>query len=213
MATKRKVRGEAHAASSSSGPSGPPWVLIAGVVAVVAIGLGVLYPRGGPEVTGAEAWTDAAVEATDTGDTETAAFTPPVVPTREASPAHPEGVPLPPLPLIPNMVPRPPELVNAVYEFAARNPDVLEYIPCFCGCESAGHTGNADCFVESRNEDGSVSSWETHGMACLVCIDVARDAMQLHASGGSVSDIRSAVEGNYLPRATRQTPTPAPPSQ
>ncbi len=160
-----------------------------------------------------EAGTDAAVEAAAAGEAEPPIFTPPVVPTREASPPHPEGVPLPALPLIPNMVPRSPELVNAAYEFAARNPDVLEYVPCFCGCESAGHTGNADCFVASRNEDGSVSSWETHGMACLVCIDVARDAMQLHASGGSVSDIRSAVEGKYLPRATRQTPTPAPPSQ
>ena len=191
------------------GSSGPPWVLIAGVVAVVAIAFGALYPRGGPEIAGAETGSEAANPI----DTETAAFTPPVVPTREASPAHPEGVPLPALPLIPNMVPRPPELVNAAYEFAARNPDVLEYVPCYCGCESAGHTGNADCFVASRNEDGSVSSWETHGMACLVCIDVARDAMQLHASGGSVSDIRSAVEEKYLPRATRQTPTPAPPSQ
>jgi hypothetical protein len=179
----------------------------------VAIGLSVLYPRESPEVADAETGTDATVQTADTGDTETNAFTPPVVPTRAPSPAHPEGVPLPALPLIANMVPRPPELVTAAYEFAARNPDVLEFIPCFCGCESAGHTGNADCFVGSRNEDGSVNSWETHGMACLVCIDVARDAMQLHASGGSVSDIRSAVEGKYLPRATRQTPTPAPPSQ
>ena len=111
------------------------------------------------------------------------------------------------------MVPRSPEVVTAAYEFAARNPDILEYVPCFCGCDSAGHTGNADCFVQSRNEDGSVQSWEPHGMACLVCIDVARDAMQLHAAGGSVRDIRSAVDGKYLPRATRQTPTPAPPSQ
>ena len=103
--------------------------------------------------------------------------------------------------------------MTAAYEFAARNPDVLEYVPCFCGCDSAGHTGNADCFVASRNADGSVSSWEPHGMACIVCIDVARDAMQLHASGGSVSDIRSAIEAKYLPSATRQTPTPAPPSQ
>ena len=213
MATKRKVQkvqGDAPGAPSS-GSSGPPWVLIAGVVAVVAIGLGTLYPRGGPDV--AETGLDASVEAAATTDAETTGFSPPFVPTREASPAQPEGVPLPSLPLIPNIVPRSPEVVSAVYEFAARNPDVLEYVPCYCGCESAGHTGNADCFVASRNEDGSVSSWETHGMACLVCIDVARDAMQLHASGGSVSDIRSAVEGKYLPRATRQTPTPAPPSQ
>ena len=208
MAKPTKVQTETPA----PGSSGPPWVLIGGVVAVVAIALVALYPRQDTGVGNASGDVDTAIEASE-ADMEPPAFTPPVVPTRAASPAHPEDVPLPALPAVPNMVPRSPEVVTAAYEFAARNPDILEYVPCFCGCDSAGHTGNADCFVQSRNEDGSVQSWEPHGMACLVCIDVARDAMQLHASGGSVRDIRSAVEGKYLPRATRQTPTPAPPSQ
>ena len=202
---------KAQTETASSGPSGPPWVLISGVVAVVAFALVALYPRqdSGGSASGD---VDTAIETSE-ADMEPPAFTPPVVPTRAASPAHPENMPLPALPAIPNMVPRSPEVVTAAYEFAARNPDILEYVPCFCGCDSAGHTGNADCFVQSRNEDGSVQSWEPHGMACLVCIDVARDAMQLHAAGGSVRDIRSAVDGKYLPRATRQTPTPTPPSQ
>ncbi len=200
---------KAQTETPASGSSGPPWVLIGGVVAVVAIALVALYPRQDAGVGSPSGDVDTASEA----GLEPPAFTPPVVPTRAASPAHPEDVPLPALPAVPNMVARSPEVVTAAYEFAARNPDILEYVPCFCGCDSAGHTGNADCFVQSRNEDGSVQSWEPHGMACLVCIDVARDAMQLHASGGSVRDIRSAVEGKYLPRATRQTPTPAPPAQ
>ena len=208
MAKPTKVQTETPA----PGSSGPPWVLIGGVVAVVAIALVALYPRQDTGVGNASGDVDTAIEASE-ADMEPPAFTPPVVLTRAASPAHPEDVPLPALPAVPNMVPRSPEVVTAAYEFAARNPDILEYVPCFCGCDSAGHTGNADCFVQSRNEDGSVQSWEPHGMACLVCIDVARDAMQLHASGGSVRDIRSAVDGKYLPRATRQTPTPAPPSQ
>ena len=203
---------KAQTETPASGSSGPPWVLIGGVAAVVAIALVALYPRQDTGVGNASGDVDTAIEASE-ADMEPPAFTPPVVPTRAASPAHPEDVPLPALPAVPNMVPRSPEVVTAAYEFAARNPDILEYVPCFCGCDSAGHTGNADCFVQSRNEDGSVQSWEPHGMACLVCIDVARDAMQLHASGGSVRDIRSAVDGKYLPRATRQTPTPAPPSQ
>ena len=74
-----------------------------------------------------DAGIDTAVETADTVDAETTGFSPPFVPTQEASLAHPEGVPLPNLPLMPNMVPRPPEAVSAAYEFAARNPDVLEY--------------------------------------------------------------------------------------
>ena len=200
---------KAQTETPSPGPSGPPWVLIGGVVAVAVIALVALY-SGQDAGSGSPSGN---VDTTTETEAEPPTFTPPVVPTRAASPAHPENVPLPALPAIPHMVPRSPEVVTAAYEFAARNPDILEYIPCFCGCDSAGHTGNADCFVQSRNEDGSVQSWEPHGMACLVCIDVARDAMQLNAAGGSVRDIRSAVDGKYLPRATRQTPTPAPPSQ
>jgi hypothetical protein len=60
--------------------------------------------------------------------------------------------------------PRSPEVVRAVYEFAARRPDVLGYVPCFCGCERAGHRHNEHCFVGSRNAEGKVTSWDTHGV-------------------------------------------------
>jgi hypothetical protein len=56
------------------------------------------------------------------------------------------------------------ETVRAVYEFAARHPEVLSYVPCFCGCESAGHKHNADCFVAGRTSDGTVTSWDYHGV-------------------------------------------------
>ena len=36
---------KAQTETPSSGPSGPPWVLISGVVAVVAFALVALYPR------------------------------------------------------------------------------------------------------------------------------------------------------------------------
>ena len=69
---------------------------------------------------------------------------------------------LPPLPS--GYVPaRPPEVVSAVYEFAARQPQVLRYVPCFCGCERNGHQHNADCFVASREPDGR-PNWDAHGL-------------------------------------------------
>ncbi len=60
--------------------------------------------------------------------------------------------------------PRPVETIRAVYEFAARHPEVLRYVPCFCGCETAGHEHNADCFVAGRTTDGAVTSWDYHGV-------------------------------------------------
>lgn len=69
---------------------------------------------------------------------------------------------LPPIPTGPQVLPRPPLVVEAVYEFAARHPEVLRYMPCFCGCERKGHGSNHDCFVARRDADGRVT-WDAHG--------------------------------------------------
>lgn len=70
---------------------------------------------------------------------------------------------LPPLPLTPFPTARPMEVVRAVFTFAARHPEVLHHIPCFCGCESQGHHDNDDCFVAARDAQGRVTAWEPHG--------------------------------------------------
>ena len=75
-----------------------------------------------------------------------------------------QSSPLPPLPTVDFTVPRPPRVIRAAYEFAAQHPEVLRYIPCYCGCENSGHRANEDCFVQSRDADGQVRSWDTHGM-------------------------------------------------
>ena len=71
---------------------------------------------------------------------------------------------LPPLPLNPEPPARPAAVVNAAYTFAAEHPEVLSYVPCYCGCERSGHRGNDDCFVMSRAANGDVTEWEPHGM-------------------------------------------------
>jgi hypothetical protein len=71
--------------------------------------------------------------------------------------------PLPPLPQVPYALPRSPEVVRAVYTFAARHPEVLHYVPCFCGCQRSGHKDNDDCFIKGRDARGR-PEWEAHGM-------------------------------------------------
>lgn len=201
--TNRPARRED--APSPAGSGGPPWVLIVGMVAVAAIAAVLLYPRGSTlPLESAAAQVQA--EADEPPDVER-----PIVETRPSSPKPPPDAEHPPLPLVPNLIPRSPEVISEAYAFAAENPDILEYVPCFCGCETAGHTGNASCFVQERNPDGTVREWDRHGMSCMVCVDVARFAQQLHASGASVRDIRTAVESQYA-SSPRMTPTPAPPS-
>ena len=71
---------------------------------------------------------------------------------------------LPLLPFVSGPPARPIEVVRAVYQFAAEHPEVASYVPCYCGCERAGHHGSEDCFVASRGANGDVESWEPHGM-------------------------------------------------
>jgi hypothetical protein len=118
---------------------------------------------------------------------------------------------LPPLPFQAYAPPRPPQVVQAAYHFAAEHPEILSYVPCFCGCERAGHQGNEDCFVKARNAKGDVTEWDPHGLDCAVCLDVATEAMQMHRSGANVRDIRAAIEKKWANPSAGHTHTPPPP--
>lgn len=67
----------------------------------------------------------------------------------------------PPLPHPGQPAARPLEQVRAAYAFAARRPDILQYIPCYCGCEREGHRSNEDCYIRGRTATG-VPQWDGH---------------------------------------------------
>jgi hypothetical protein len=118
---------------------------------------------------------------------------------------------LPPVPFQAHTPPRPHEVITAAYQFAAEHPEILSYVPCFCGCQHSGHTGNASCFVKSRTPEGDVLEWDEHGVECAVCIDVANRSRQMHTAGASVRDIRTAIDKEFGEKAQTRTPTPRPP--
>lgn len=130
-----------------------------------------------------------------------------VVPLKPAPPGA-----LPPLPSV-NFAPvRPMPITQQVYEFAARHPEVLQYVPCYCGCERAGHNGNHDCFVKSRAANGRITEWDAHGLGCAICLDVGRRAMTLFNEKKSVKEIRAVIDKEFGTRFQTQTPTPQPPN-
>lgn len=107
---------------------------------------------------------------------------------------------------------RPMDVLKDAHIFTADHPEVASYVPCYCGCGSAGHKNNADCFVKGRDPAGRVTEWEPHGVACALCIDIAVDSMKMKNSGASVMAIRKKVQGDYRPHYPHsETPTPAPP--
>src|SRR5262245_57914341 len=120
---------------------------------------------------------------------------------------------VPPLPNVGFAPVRPMDVVRATYDFAAQHPEILSYVPCFCGCGSQGHKANESCFVARRDPKGNVLEWDTHGFGCVICIDVGRKAMQMYMSGADVYSIRTAIEKEYAAGAEGRTPTPPPPAK
>lgn len=121
---------------------------------------------------------------------------------------------VPPLPNVGFAPVRPMDIVRATYDFAAQHPEILQYVPCYCGCGSQGHKANEACFVARRDAKGNVLEWDTHGFGCTICVDVAREAMQLYSSGADVVSIRAAIERKWTPgNAAGKTPTPFPPKK
>ncbi|MCM3712641.1 PCYCGC domain-containing protein [Alkalihalobacillus oceani] len=102
------------------------------------------------------------------------------------------------------------EPIGAIY---ARVPDyqnVLEQMPCYCGCgESAGHRSSYDCFIYEHQEDGGLV-WDDHGARCGVCLEIAHFSMELYDGGASLSEIRQFVDERYEEGFAKPTPTPQP---
>jgi hypothetical protein len=119
---------------------------------------------------------------------------------------------LPPLPDLSGAA-RPVQTVRAVFEFAARHPEVLSYMPCVCGCEAMGHQGNEMSFVAGRDKSGKVTEWTPHGVICEVCLDIGEDSMRMFNSGASVDAIRKAIDAKYVVAGRTHTPTPMPPKR
>ena len=189
-----------------------PLAVGAVLTAVIGVGLLAFWRPSEPGAPASAAPTSSAADTSETAQKFPEPDAAVIAKVEAAAKLGPhEQAMLPPVPFQGYAPPRPHDVITAAYQFAAEHPEILGYVPCFCGCEHSGHTGNADCFVKSRAENGDVLEWDEHGVECTICIDVATRSRQMHASGASVRDIRAAIEKTYGPMASNKTPTPPPP--
>jgi hypothetical protein len=100
-------------------------------------------------------------------------------------------------------------VARALYAFAGRRPDVLKYMPCYCGCKMQGHQSNHDCYVKRRTRDGHVAEWNSHGMTCPIGRDLTGDVTLWTEQGKSIRQIRSDIDQEYSSRGPA-TLTPQP---
>jgi hypothetical protein len=89
-----------------------------------------------------------------------------------------------------------PVSVQQAYEFAAANAEILQQIPCYCGCGAMGHTSNYACYISGQNPDGSLV-FDAHALGCSICVDITQDSMRLLGQGKTVPEIRSYVDNTY----------------
>ncbi len=89
-----------------------------------------------------------------------------------------------------------PVTVQQAYQINVANPDIMTHIPCYCGCGAMGHKSNYDCYVDGKNEDGTIK-YDTHALGCSICVDITQDAMRLLQEGKSVEQIKAYVDQTY----------------
>jgi len=76
------------------------------------------------------------------------------------------------------------------YRIARERPELLERMPCYCGCYlTHGHQNNLDCFRDR------------HGETCEICLAIAIRAEQLAKKGYSVEDIKALVDRAFAPKS------------
>ena len=104
------------------------------------------------------------------------------------------------------------DVAKAIYAFAGTKPEVMEYIPCYCGCRSRGHRSHHACYVKRRSSDGRVAEWNDHGLMCPLGPDISGDVILWHEQGQSLSVIRRKIDDEFGSRGP-STETPRPDSR
>ncbi|MEN1937419.1 PCYCGC motif-containing (lipo)protein [Paenibacillus sp. 102] len=100
--------------------------------------------------------------------------------------------------------------VSQIYGMVGKNIELLEWIPCYCGCgENSGHKNNKDCFIREIKQNGEVT-WGSHAMNHAACVDIAFQSVLMNQNGASTLEIRQYIDKQYNKEGISVTPTPMP---
>lgn len=79
------------------------------------------------------------------------------------------------------------------YQYALYHPQVIEWMPCYCGCVKLDHRSNLDCYLTR----GQPAEFEQHASFCGICVQTTLLAKQLADQGKSLQEIRQAVDAQF----------------
>lgn len=96
------------------------------------------------------------------------------------------------------------------YAYALYHPQVVQWMPCYCGCARMDHRSNLDCYLK-RAVPGQKTQFEEHASYCEICVETTLLTKQLISEGKSLREIRQAVDTTFG-GTTEGTPTGLPPA-
>jgi len=103
------------------------------------------------------------------------------------------------------------EDVQMAYQYAMDRPDVMMWMPCYCGCgEHSGHKSAKNCFIKETSTATNVQ-FDEHGANCEMCVGIALDTKRMQEEGRSLSEIRTYIDETYGSIGPG-TDTPLPPA-
>lgn len=65
---------------------------------------------------------------------------------------------------LPEQLREAPANVQEAYRFAIANKELLEQIPCFCGCVAEEHQSNYNCYVAEDGGPGTILEYDYHAL-------------------------------------------------
>lgn len=77
------------------------------------------------------------------------------------------------------------------YEYTALNPQIIDQVPCYCGCGGLGHMSLKNCFMTDAGE------YDNHASQCDICVGEVIKIKKMYEDGSSLEEIRAKIDKEY----------------